>query len=796
MQQHTGVRRGRDRTTHPRGRGRPWSVRTYLVVIVAAAFVAVAIASGYGFVWSAGAASDDALDAMTLQAERVAAVAASGVASAQESVAGLAAQPGLREVFTRPEDCSLSATDGLRFDLVGPDGSVACSSDAAPAVVAPGVHAGSDWLERALRSPELALDWDATDAATGARAIAVTAPLDKTEPAAGAIAMFVAVPGLARTLARDYASSRAVSFTIVDRGTGAVVSTSEAGTGAGAFPSGAPEGDWKGVDGTRRFFASAAIDGSDWSVFAGVRRSAVLADARGTLVRHLLVGLIALLVLAAAAWMLNRRVAGPLRRVIEAVSRAGREPDGARVAEEGTAELVTLAREFNAMLDVRAGHEAQLRFQATHDPLTGLPNAVLLADQLAEALAAGADGIAVFCIGLDRLDLVTDGFGHAAGDRVVVEVAARLAEAVEPEATLARFNAAEFVVLGTGVDPDGVDTVAQCLLRCLEQPFRGPAAGIVVKGAVGVTRAGAGATTPEQLLREADSAMREARVTGRGWMVFDRAMQARATKHLEVEHDLWQALRRDQLRVHYQPLLEIGTGRIVAAEALVRWEHPERGPVPPLEFIPIAEETGQVGAIGGLVLQRACAQAAMWARAGYPLRVSVNVAVSQLRDPAFPEEVERSLAHARLAPERLCLEITESSLMRETGQGSAELARLKLLGVDLSMDDFGTGYSSLSYLHDLPVDELKIDRSFIGRLGRAGRDRHLVEAIVGMAQALDLTVVAEGVETEEQLQFLGELGCELAQGYLFAPALTADALLALLKRSGAPRDTRARAASA
>ena len=240
MQQHTGVRRGRDRTAHPRGRGRPWSVRTYLVVIVAAAFVAVAIASGYGFAWSAGAASDDALDAMTLQAERVAAVAASGVASAQESVAGLAAQPGLREVFARPEDCSLSATDGLRFDLVAPDGSVACSSDPAPAVVASRVHAGSDWLERALRSPELAVDWDATDAATGGRAIAVTAPLDKTEPAAGAIAMFVAVPALARTLARDYASSRAVSFTIVDRGSGAVVSTSRRGRARAPSPPARP----------------------------------------------------------------------------------------------------------------------------------------------------------------------------------------------------------------------------------------------------------------------------------------------------------------------------------------------------------------------------------------------------------------------------------------------------------------------------------------------------------------------------------------------------------------------------
>jgi EAL domain-containing protein (putative c-di-GMP-specific phosphodiesterase class I) len=301
-----------------------------------------------------------------------------------------------------------------------------------------------------------------------------------------------------------------------------------------------------------------------------------------------------------------------------------------------------------------------------------------------------------------------------------------------------------------------------------------------------VAMAGDRATSPEQLLREADSAMREARITGREWMLFDHALQERATHHLAMEHDLWQALRRDELIVHYQPLLEVGNGRIVAAEALVRWEHPERGLVPPLEFIPTAEETGQIGAIGEFVLSRACAQAAAWSAAGYLLRISVNVAVSQLRDPAFPGLVERILSESGLAPAQLCLEITESSLMREAGQGSAELVRLKRLGVDLSMDDFGTGYSSLAYLHHLPVDELKVDRSFIGRLGRAGRDRHLVEAIVGMARALDLTVVAEGVETDEQLEFLGGLGCELAQGYLFAPAVPASELLELLRHQRHP----------
>jgi diguanylate cyclase (GGDEF)-like protein len=563
-----------------------------------------------------------------------------------------------------------------------------------------------------------------------------------------------------------------------------VLSASGATPSAGArFPD-RTSGDWEGADGERRFFGSAAVAGTDWQVFAGVRRSAVLAQARGALTRDLLLGLLALLVLGAAVWMLNRRVAGPLRRITEAARQAAHDPDGTRVEETGTAELVALARGFNAMLDVRAGHEAQLLHQATHDPLTGLPNKALLGDQLADALAAGADGVAVFCVGLDRLDRVTDGFGHDAGDRLLVDVAARLSEALEPGATLARFGAVEFVVLATDVQGEQAGLIAERLLRCLDRPFPGPEADIVVKGAVGFATARASTTSPEQLLREADSAMREARITGREWMRFDGALQQRATRQLKVEHALWRAPRGDELAVHYQPLLEVGSGRIVAVEALVRWQHPERGLLAPEEFIPLAEETGQIAAIGEFVLRRACEDAAAWAAAGCAVRMSVNVAASQLRDPEFPALLARILAETRLSADQLCLEITESSLIREAGSG--ELSRLKALGIDLAMDDFGTGYSSLSYLHHLPVDELKVDRSFINRVGRAGRDRHLVEAIVGMARALGLTVVAEGVETEEQLEFLGQLGCDLAQGYHFSPAVAADEPLWMIRHERHP----------
>jgi EAL domain-containing protein (putative c-di-GMP-specific phosphodiesterase class I) len=263
---------------------------------------------------------------------------------------------------------------------------------------------------------------------------------------------------------------------------------------------------------------------------------------------------------------------------------------------------------------------------------------------------------------------------------------------------------------------------------------------------------------------------------------FDRALQLRATEHLAVEHALWSALREDQLRVYYQPLVDVASGTITGVEALVRWKRPERGLVLPGEFMAIAEETGQIAAIDRYVLDTACRQAVAWAADGHQLRVSVNVTAAEIGDPAFREFVRDVLRQSGLQPSQLCLEITESSLMREAGRGGEEhLYELRRLGVALSIDDFGTGYSSLSYLHHLPVDELKVDRSFIGGLGRNRRDRYLVEAIVGMARALGLDVVAEGVETRQQLEALGALGCNLAQGYLFARPQAADRMFALLE---------------
>jgi EAL domain-containing protein (putative c-di-GMP-specific phosphodiesterase class I) len=316
--------------------------------------------------------------------------------------------------------------------------------------------------------------------------------------------------------------------------------------------------------------------------------------------------------------------------------------------------------------------------------------------------------------------------------------------------------------------------VAERLHESLAEPFTGPGTEVVLRASIGVTVVWAGSVGSDQLLRQAVAAMRHAKSAGQSTCVYDETLQVRATYQLDVERDLRRALEAGELVVHYQPLVGIADGNVLGAEALVRWQHPERGLVPPLEFIPVAEQSGQIIELGSFVLERACRDAASWAAAGHPLRVSVNVAVSQLQGRDFAGEVADVLKRTGLQSDLLCLEITESSLMRSDQRRSEGLAALRDLGVHLAIDDFGTGYSSLAYLHSLPVDELKIDRSFVNRLTTDSRDRHLVQAIIGMASALGLTVVAEGVETEDQLLYLDERGCDVAQGFLFSKPQPAD----------------------
>ena len=773
-----GMRRNRPARPGRAGSG-PWSIRAHLLWIWVGAVAAVVIATGYGFVWSSDQAGRDAVERMTFRADKAATSISKSVTEATTAVETIITTPGMEQVFSQPDTCALAgagsgAFTDIRLDLVRPDGSVACSSNVSDVEQSPGAHGEAAWLDEALGSAEPAVTWDGTDPVTGESAVIIAAPVVGADARpAGAAGTFLHLLASATELSADLQTNDRATVTILDE-SGRVVSISPLGSAPPAAIAGdefdSSQGLWVGLDGTERYFGSSEVAGSPWRIYVGTERPAVLADARGLLIRQGLIGLLALLLVAAATIVLDRRVAAPLRTVTAAVADAGRDPSGPHVKEVGTSELVSLVRRFNEMLDLRAGHDAQLRHVATHDPLTGLPNAVLLRDRLHNALRddeAGSD-LAVLCLGLDRFKNVNDGFGHDVGDRMLQDVAERIATQLRPGDTLARFGGDQFVIVCEATKADRAVEMVERLQDSLRHPFAAGGSDIVLQASIGIAIGEPNTGDAERLLREASSAMQQAKDTGSGWMLFAGESQARAARHLAVEHALREALRRHELVVHYQPMLDLASGRIVGAEALVRWQHPTRGILQPVDFIPVAEQTGQIGAIGAFVLAQACHQGTTWSETGHPLRVSVNVAAGQLQDAEFPTLVKGALADSGLPAGQLCLEITESSLVRQDDPAVGNLTQLRTLGVHVAVDDFGTGFSSLAYLHHMPVDELKVDRSFIARLGPDARDSHLVEAIIRMAQALGLGVVAEGVETSDQLATLTDLRCQRAQGFLFA----------------------------
>jgi diguanylate cyclase (GGDEF)-like protein len=422
-----------------------------------------------------------------------------------------------------------------------------------------------------------------------------------------------------------------------------------------------------------------------------------------------------------------------------------------------------------------------MTFQALHDPLTGLPNRTLFVDRLAIALArarrSGALGAVLF-LDLDRFKVVNDSLGHHAGDEVLLAVAARLDEVLRVNDTAARFGGDEFTVLAEDfADEADVLELAERVAGAFAAPMAVAGRELALSASIGVALMG-GAETPEDLLRDADAAMYRAKERGRDRIeVFDETLRERVTKRLELENDLRRAISGGELRTHYQPKVRIDTREIVGVEALVRWEHPERGLVPPGDFIPLAEETGLIIDLGAWVLRDACSRAASW-----DVTVSVNLSRRQLGQEDLLELVAATLAETGLPAERLCLEITESTVMRDPERSLETLRALKALGVALAIDDFGVGYSSLSQLKHLPpVDLLKIDKSFVDNLASGVEDRAIVTAILSLAGAYGMTSVAEGVEDADQVAALEALGCELAQGFLFARPQPPEAVDRLLQ---------------
>ena len=429
--------------------------------------------------------------------------------------------------------------------------------------------------------------------------------------------------------------------------------------------------------------------------------------------------------------------------------------------------------------------ERQLTQQAFHDPLTGLANRTLFVERLEQALARSVrrgKPVAVLFLDLDRFKLINDTFGHSRGDQLLVEVARRLAGCLRLEDTAARLGGDEFTVLLEEVSSLEVPRqVAERIRQALEAPFYIEGQQVFVSVSVGIALGSGTQHKAGELMRNADIAMYRAKNAGRSRVeVYEASMGAQAPEYLRLEADLRRALEREELRLFYQPQLDLRTAQVVGLEALLRWEHPERGLVSPAQFIPVAEETGLIVPIGRWVLETACREAKSWQEIT-PLRIAVNLSMRQFRHPRLVEEVAEVLDQTGLEPGLLELEITESVVMEDAEATVETLERLKRLGVALAVDDFGTGYSSLGYLKRFPVGVLKIDCSFVRDLVQTQRDQAIVGAVMGLARALGLKVVAEGVETSAQLERLRTLGCDLAQGYYFAKPMPSDAVTELLR---------------
>jgi len=421
--------------------------------------------------------------------------------------------------------------------------------------------------------------------------------------------------------------------------------------------------------------------------------------------------------------------------------------------------------------------EAKLIHQAFYDPLTDLPNRALFLDRLRDAVAGGGHSspVAVLFIDLDNFKVINDSLGHETGDQVLVQIGQRLLGSLEPTQTVARFGGDEFVVLLEIDSADQAMLTARRILDTVRTPIRVNGHAAAISTSIGIALGTTVGADPGDLLRAADTALYHAKTAGRGTvMVFEPGMHARAMERLHLGAALESAIDRNELRLHYQPEVDLNTGCVVGVEALVRWRRPGGAWLLPSNFISLAEETGLILPIGRWILTEACRQGGVW-RAGdglaSQLTVSVNLSPRQILEPDFVADVERALSAADFHPSRLKLEVTEQLLVEGDGTAASVLRTLRDKGVRIAVDDFGTGYSSLGYLRRLPVDTLKIDQLFVNESGPGGVDREIVQAITSLAHTLRMNVTAEGIETAEQLADVRELGCDSAQGFLFAPAL-------------------------
>ncbi|MBB4363803.1 diguanylate cyclase (GGDEF)-like protein/PAS domain S-box-containing protein [Bradyrhizobium sp. CIR18] len=437
-----------------------------------------------------------------------------------------------------------------------------------------------------------------------------------------------------------------------------------------------------------------------------------------------------------------------------------------------------------ALMDIteRKRAEARLAFMAQHDGLTGLPNRSLLRQQVDEMLLhtrRSTDKVALLMLGLDSFKSVNDTLGYAVGDKLLRGVAKRLRSTLREEDALARLNSDEFAIVQSGLTrPEDAVMLAKRLLAAIADPYLLDGHSVVIGASIGIAMAPGDGDDSEKLLKSADMALSRAKLDARGtFAFFEAALDAKAQSRRKIEVELRGAIQNDVLRPYYQPLIDLQSGRITGFEALVRWPHAERGMISPAEFIPVAEDTGLINPLGGLMLRRACLDAATWPD---DVRVAVNLSPLQFRSGNLLSIVTDALRHSGLPPRRLELEITETLLLEKSAQVLATLHALRALGVRISMDDFGTGYSSLSYLRSFPFDKIKIDQSFVRDLGANREAQAIIRSIVSLGKGLGVTITAEGVETEAELSCLRTEGCDEGQGFLFSKARPNAEIISLL----------------
>jgi diguanylate cyclase (GGDEF)-like protein len=537
-----------------------------------------------------------------------------------------------------------------------------------------------------------------------------------------------------------------------------------------------------------QFYATAkAIDKEDLlvvlipshKIFAAAERRELI-EWLGTL---MLMGIIALV-----GWVFSRQVAKPLKNMVSVTKEIVLGNYQNQVPSSNIQELNDLARAINYLAKQLETKFADLTHQAFHDPLTDLPNRTFFEKRLQQAWHRALryqSKIAVLFIDLDGFKQVNDSLGHEVGDRLLIEVGCRLQACLRSSDTLARLGGDEFTILLEDISNVSYATsISRRISRKLKRKFNFNGHEVSISASIGIACNVPKGSRPDNFLREADLAMYEVKKNGKSnHQVFDLNLKDRADRKLTLETELRRAIEQEEFQIHYQPVMQLATDRIAEVEALVRWQHPDRGLIFPADFLPIAEQTGLILPLGQWILERACQQAQIWhsqALSSLPLVVNVNLSIKQLQQPQFDREIALILQKTGIAPHCLKLEIAESTMFEKTDANLAKLKNLKDLGIRLAIDDFGKGFSAPNSLKLFPIDTLKIDRILIDKLGNNGKDTAIVNAIIAFAKALDLSITAEGIETAQQLTELQALGCDCAQGYYFAKPLTSEAMSLLL----------------